>query len=383
MARTPGGPSHNRYSFFRLEEAVITDVNRKTWTVTVETRHSAKTVTDIQCMAQYHHYANGEGIHHLPEVGAICLLGWPSDNTPPFVMGYLGLPSVEITPDDQAARSQTTDNPQGSPTDVGFRSRRPELNPGDVGLTTRDENFVILRRGGIVQIGSTALSQRLYIPVLNYIKDFCENYEMQSFGGDLSWTVARSESDPSGKAPATWTLDLLEYAQDTKATVQVRYLPVAEPGSDKSAWEVTVAPQGIDRDTGSVSGAVYTLKVGLNGDRIETITGSRSTEVQGSDTLEVGGDHSTTVGGSTSLTAGGSLEHIASGTATLGGAAVRLGSRAAAQSAVLGPALVSLLSQPMIVLPPGGVGPPIGTAVLSPSQIALLTQMLSTKVFLE
>lgn len=361
---------------------MIIDVNRKTWTVKVESRHSAKTVEDIQCLAPYHHYANGEGVHHLPEIGAICLLAWPSDSTPPFVLGYLGLPSVEITPDDQAARPQHTDNPAGSPTDVSFRSRRLDLNPGDVAITTRDENFIVARRGGIIQLGATPLSQRLYLPVLNYIKDFCENYEMQSLGGELSWRVARSESDPTGKAPVTWVLNLLEFAQDVKATVRIQHFPNQGPGDDsKAAWDVAISPQGIDLDDGSVSNATYAFRVTTTGEQTEMVAADRTIEVVGKDSLVVGGDHEVSVSGNSTTSVQGNVE-ITGTESTLGGSIVKLGSRAAAMPAVLGPPLVSLLGMPMIVTPVGG-GPPIGQALLSPPQLGLLSQILSTKVFLE
>ncbi len=358
-----------------MEEGVITDVNRKTWTVTVETRHTAKTVPDLQIMVPYHHYANGEGLHHLPEVGAVCLLGWPSDNTPPIVMGYLGMPSVELASDGQARPESTDDS--ASPTDVSLRSRRPDMNPGDIGMTTRDENFVICRRGGIVQIGATSIAQRIYIPVLNYIKDICENYSMQSFGGDVSWTVDRQESDPSGNAPATWTMHLREFAQDAKATVRVRYLPVQAPGGgSKSAWEISVSPQGIDTDDGSVEEEMYSLLVTIDGDKTEVIGANRSVTVRGNDTVRVEGNQETTVTGDSKITAQGSLEHIAGSTAVLGGAIVKLGSKTAAHPGTLGDELVQWLATS--IWPVAG-----GAAAPSPASIAALSRILSTKVFLD
>ena len=80
------------------------------------------------------------------------------------------------------------------------------MNPGDIGMTTRDGNFIMLRRGGIVQLGATAMAQTVYIPIRNYIKQFCENYELHTLGGDVEWRVDRVESDPSGQAPSTYLL---------------------------------------------------------------------------------------------------------------------------------------------------------------------------------
>jgi hypothetical protein len=374
MARTTGSPSHNRFSHFRCEECTITNVNRKTYTVTAESRHTAKTIEDIQVLAPYHHYANGEGAHHLPEPGAICLVGWPSDNTPPFVMGYLGAASVQNTEDDAPERSTVA--AEGSATDASFRSRRPQLNPGDLAFTTRDENFIILRRGGVLQLGSTPISQRVYIPVLNFIKDFCENYEMHTFGGDVSWTVGRQEDDPSGDAPATYTFHMNEFAQDAKATVRVQHLPLGN--GDKAAWQVHIAPQGIDRDDGSVESEVYSLVITTGGDKTEIVGGARNVTVRGNDTLTVEGSRTVDITGDHVTTADGKIESIASGNNVVAGAVVKHGSRGASIPHVKGTQLVQLLSTATWI-----VDPSTNTAVLSPAAIAQLQTILSQKVFLE
>lgn len=375
MARSRDNPSHGRYSSFKVEEAVITDVNRNTWTVTADTKHSGKTVPDIQIGVPYHHYEAGEGFHHLPEVGAICYLAWPSDNTPPFILCYIGAAASQTSTDGEPARS--TPDGSGSPTDVSFRSKRPNLNPGDIAITTRDENFLYLRRGGIVQIGATPIAQRIYIPILNYIKDFCENYEMQAFGGDVAWTVGRQEDDPAGNAPATYTFHLNEFAQDEKATVRIRHLPLTGPGGgDKSAWEINVAPQNIDRDTGEVTDAVYTFIVTTTGDQTEMVGASRSVTVKGDDTLDVQGDLSVTVSGDTSMSSNGKTEIIASGDAVLGGAQVKIGGRGAASPGVLGDQLLAWFGSAQWTV--------AGTvATVSPGSIAALQQILSRKVTLE
>lgn len=334
---------------------------------------------DIQVLSPYHHYEAGEGIHHLPEVGAICLLGWPNDNTPPFVMGYLGAASVVESTDGNPIRS--TSDGTGSTTNAGFRSKRPSLNPGDIAITTRDENFIYLRRGGIVQIGATPIAQRLYIPILNYIKDFCENYEMQTFGGDVAWTVGRVEDDPAGNAPATYTFHLNEFAQDAKATVRVRHLPLAGPGGgDKVAWEIQVAPQNIDRDTGDVSDPVYTLAVTITGDKTEVVGASRTVTVKGDDDLTVQGSQTVRVSGDAKLSADGSLQYIAGQNAVLGGTTVKLASSGAISPAVLGDALLNWFASAQWIPAPG---PPGGPYVVNPAALSQLYTVLSSKVFLE
>ncbi len=377
MSTGRDNPSHNRFSHFRCEEGVVTNVNRKTYTVRVESRHTAKTVEDIQCLVQYHHFTNGEGFHFLPEVGAICMLAWPSDNTPPFVLGFKGAASVRESPDD--APETSTVDPQGSSTDVSFRSRRPQLNPGDIALTTRDENFLILRRGGVVQLGATPISQRVYIPVLNYIRDFCENYKMDAFGGDVAWTVERQEDDPGDDAPATYIFHMNTAAQDEKATVRVRYMALAEPGeSARKAVEMIIAPNNIDRDTGDFSGEVYKLIIDVEGNFTEVVKKDRDVTVEMNDSLTVQGDRSVSVTGTDEITSQGAMKHISRAAHTVGGSQVKLGSESAGQPAVKGTDLVTLLASAVYT-----VNATSGTATMSPASAQALRQALSTKVFLE
>jgi hypothetical protein len=374
MARTNGGPSHNRHSPFRCEEGTITDVNRNTYTVTVETRHSEKTVEDVQVLAPYHHFSNGEGIHHLPEIGALCWIAWPNDNTPAFVLGYAGAASVLGSSDGTPARSTST--AEGSNTDVSFRSRRPKLDPGDIAITTRDENFLVLKRGGVIQIGATPICQRIYLPILNYIKDFAENYEMHTLGGDVSWTVARAENDPSGDAPSSYVFHMNEFAQDAKATVRIQHMPLGD--GDKAAWQVQVAPKGIDRDDGSVTDEKYSLLITTSGKKAEIIGADRTIHVKGNDTLTVDGSRSTSISGDDTLSVDGSIDATASGTHVVGGSVVKLASSNANNPGVKGTALVQFLSSAIYI-----VDPTTNTATLAPPLVATLQSLLSQKVFLE
>lgn len=342
--RSKGSPSHRRYSPFRAEEGVVVNVNKKTFCVDIVTRHTDKEINDIQVLAPYHHFSNGEGIHHLPEVGAIAMIAFPSDNTPPFIMGYKGAAASEPTADSDARGNRPTPDGEGSATDVTFQSNRPDLQPGDIAITTRDENFIYLRRGGVLQLGSTPISQRLYVPILNYIKDFCENYEMGTFGGDVSWTVARDEDDPSGQAPSSYVFHMNEFAQDAKATVRVRHFPAGDTGGDqKSAWDIAISAQNIDRDTGDVSNATYTMSVLLDGTKSEFIGASRDVQIAGNDSLTVDGDMTVTVKGAAAYETTGDHTISSGANAVLHGSAVYLGERANF-SVPLGELLVAYLS---------------------------------------
>lgn len=365
-------PSSNRFSPFYCERAQIVDVNRGNWTCTVTTATSAKTFRDVQWASPYHHHMQGEGIHYMPEVGAHCFIASPVDGSPTFVLCFVAPPAEKSASNDDPMRS--TMDPSGSATDVTYQSNRLDLNPGDIAITTRDENFLILRRGGVVQLGATPLAQRIYIPIRNFIRDFAENYSLATPAGEVSWIIDRPELDAAGKAPCSWSFHLREYATDDKATVRVRHLPLADAGGKKTAWEVQVAPNGVDPEGGSVSGATYTMLLTTDGTQTEMIGADRSIAVKGNDTLKVDGAIAMTAGGDISLD-GMSLALKAKLAATVDGAQVKLGENAS-YSSVLGEALVQWLSGMTVMTQ-------MGPAPVSPPSLALLSQILSKKVKLE
>lgn len=178
-----------------IETALVTDVNVKKWTVDVMTQHSHKPLFGIPWMEPYLHKETGEGIHYVPEPGTLCLICTPSDGMDnPFILGFLPIPR------------------KGE-----YRSNRIQMNPGDIALNGRDGNFVILRRGGIVQVGATPLCQRLNIPINHLIRDVCLNYNLYTGAGELVWEVDRNRKS-GGKTPVRYWLKVKESAEDTQSS---------------------------------------------------------------------------------------------------------------------------------------------------------------------
>jgi hypothetical protein len=301
MGYTGNGPSTSTFFPFVCEQATVVDVNKRNYTVSVITETTSKRYEDLQILSPYVHNYNGEGFSLLPEVGAVCMVGRANDTSPPFILGFLLTPTVVQSDTGEPLRS----TPEGgSQTDVSFRGNRPDIQPGDMFIMGRDENFIILRRGGILQLGATEIAQRICLPIGNFIKDFCENYSLDTFAGDIRMTVERQENDPSGDAPATYVFHLNEFAQDEKASLRVRHFPLRGPdGNEKVVWEVKVAQAGIDRDTGDVSSETYSLMVEMSGKKTEFI----------------GADHSLTVSGNHTIEADGDILHKASGKAVMEG----------------------------------------------------------------
>lgn len=359
MGYTGNGPSTSTFASFICEKATVVDVNKNNFTVTVVTETSSKRFDDLQILSPYVHNYNGEGFSILPEVGARCMVGRSNDTAPPFIMGFLMEPTVIQSDDGTPLRST---NEGGSQTDVSFRGNRMDINPGDMFLMGRDENFIILRRGGVLQMGATEIAQRICLPINNYLKDFCENYSLDAFAGDIRMTVERAENDPGGDAPATYVFHMNEFAQDEKATLRVRHFPMQGPGGDaKVVWEVKVAQAGINRDTGEVSSETYSLMVEMSGKKTEFIGADHSIKVTGNHTIDVDGNliHKS----AKKATLEGTQEvSVKSGTkAVIEAPSVLVGGPDANMPAVLGTPLVTYLTSLAAMVG----GPPPPPAILS------------------
>jgi len=294
-----------------VEKGTVANVDMKNWTVDLISEYSGKYIPRVQIMCPYLEATNGAGIYAMPEVGTVAYFTSPSDGDPPFILGFIGVPKSEATQADDLTDSagqpgveteedlqqpvSTESTGAAAPASHGgsFRSKRPNLNPGDIALVGHDGNFIYLRRGGVIQIGTTPTCQTMYIPVLNYLRQFCENYEMSMPGGACFWRVDRQEGDPAGEAPVIYRLTVRDKAQNDKADVQVRFGHV----SDDVRYELVIAPKNVKVDDGSASGENYTLRIKKSGDieivasgkLTEKYSGGRDTTVLGSDKLTVTG----------------------------------------------------------------------------------------------
>jgi hypothetical protein len=218
-----------------IESGRVLDVDISNYTLAVTTQYSKKPQTGITWSSPYLHFVNGEGVFIMPEVGSLCWICFPSDGNRPFVLGWA---------------------PTGDEGD--YRSRRLDLNPGDIYLGTRDENFLVLRRGGVVQIGGGPLSQRIFLPVNNTIKDFCENYGLHTLGGDLEWSIQRDVNTTDGKRPALLSIKAREMAQDEKPIAEL--LVGSHGPNDKTILSLVIKESGANGAARKIS-----LKLGKDG----------------------------------------------------------------------------------------------------------------------
>jgi hypothetical protein len=235
-----GGVAESGYYPALIETARIVNVNVLDWSIDLVTEYANKRFFDIQWMSPYLHYANGEGIYVMPEVGATCWICRPSAGklATPFVLGF----KTEIDERDVEG---------GVGPALNFRANRQTLNPGDMMMKTRDENFVILRRGGVVQIGATPTAQRLYVPIGNLIRDMCQGYLLQSFGGDMEWCVDRTDQSSAGDTKTSFRLRSKVTAADPEHAV---FLTCgSHPDDDNLRLSLIVRPDGAEGSTDVVS----------------------------------------------------------------------------------------------------------------------------------
>ena len=231
---------------------MIFDVHPSNFTADVRTPHSRRRWVDIPVMSPYLHHAGGEGIYVMPEVGALVWICQGSEvDSRAFILGFGGAPDAEAT----------------------YRSSRRPMNPGDIYLGTRDRNSVSIRRGGIVQVQATPLSQRIYIPLGNVIRDICEAYHMQTFAGSMAWEVDRDASTTTGDRPTRFKLLAKELADDPHPIAE---LNIGDDAQTEKAFMLEVYDKGTDGRSIQVS-----LQVKKNGDVLWDIEGKWAAEVKG------------------------------------------------------------------------------------------------------
>lgn len=239
----------------KIVQGEVVGVNMANWTVDIYTKFDNHHHFDVQVGSPYLHYNNGEGVFAMPEVGAQCIIGIPGDSSPPAVLTFVAPPEV----------------PSASDPKVSFSAGRPHAKPGDIFLRTRDGNFITLHRGGVVQIGATELSQRIYIPLGNHITDVSENYSHHNASGSIVWGI--QEGPSTENIPSRFTQTFRVHANDKYADVRVSWGKVMDPhketgsaseilgeltrlgfGKDPTVCEVLLAPGGFEASSGNFSG---------------------------------------------------------------------------------------------------------------------------------
>ncbi len=268
-------------------EARVVDVNMSNWTVDCVSVFDQRRFFDIQVASPYMHSFAGEGVYAMPDIGAKCYVHIPSDGPPPFVLAFM-MPMEAVTTassEEAPGGTQSTGGPQKTPTDATFAGGRTKAKPGDIVMKGRDGNFMILHRGGVLQVGSTELAQRIYIPLGNLVTDISQNYNHFNTGGAINWGVRLGSPDdnPETEFKHTFRVFANDEFADMRVAVGKVHVPVNEPAADKGStvdmanlniaedepivFELVLAPGGFDSDNGMPKDATDKTKLRLFFDR--------------------------------------------------------------------------------------------------------------------
>ena len=338
-----------------IEKCRIVDVNVKDYTVTTSTEHTYKKRFDVPFGVPYCNFDTGEGINFMPEVGSYCYVFTPSeDKGTEFVFGW-------FVPDDDQGR---------------YRGQRPLLNPGDIHISTKDGNFVVVRRGGVTQIGATPICQMIFLPIRNVVELFFENLGFHGVPGDLSWTVARQDEDGGGHQATLLTLECCQFADDPNTNRLVRLRAGNHGSGDSTVFSLETRDSGggsikstLTIDTsGNISWQTNKVTITAQSDVSLATQGKMTAQSQGDMSLTSQGNFAASGSSQASLAAGNSQLALSSSGAALSGQAITLnnGTLDALRNA---PDLATWIQVVTKALSVPGVGNPVlGVAITPPTQ---------------
>lgn len=246
----------------QIIQGKILAVDKVRHTVTVQGEGNQE-YTGIQTMPRTLG-ADGTGSFQSPEVNQIVFLCTPSSATTPFILGYSSLP---LNPDDENA----------DPND--YRLNRPVLNDGDDMISSRDAGYVIMRKGGMVEVAASAMARTFWVPIENLIHSICENFLVETPGATLSM-LARDEDETWGadRTPMEFQLGIKEFCDDLHDIFDLRIGRVA-------AEDDTYIP--IAGATGQIVMRLvinrhYVLNIDKDGNSLRTLQGSDIENIEGS-----------------------------------------------------------------------------------------------------
>lgn len=244
----------------------VVNVDLVNYTVDVYSQFDQLRIPAVPIGAPYLHPNRGDGFSVVPEVGSKCAVCWPGDSSPPFVLAF-------VMPHETIPMSGSADAPNGTSdrassnqaaTSASFAGGRDKGKPGDMGIRGRDGQFVMLHRGGVLQIGSTELAQRVYIPLTNLVMDVAENYAMYNSGGSIKWGIQEGEGET--KLPAEFKQTFRVYANEKYADLRVGIGRLHDPVPETDSDGITdLAAAGV----GKTEPVVYEIALARNGFKAE------------------------------------------------------------------------------------------------------------------
>ena len=211
------GKTFDRLGFVRLEVAIITEIDYENQCYFLRSEMSEQPSYRVPIMSPYIDDQTSAGFKVCPRVGSICIAAQLSDGRR-CILGFL-----------------PTDDTEGK-MDAGFEP----MVSGDMLFQGPEGNFVKIRSGGIVEIGSTPICSTIYLPIRNIIHNISENFIIDTFAGSFEYKVERQEDNGDGHQKCKFLMNVKEFADDENELVRIR----AGAVTDKIAFSLVIKDSG-------------------------------------------------------------------------------------------------------------------------------------------
>lgn len=253
---------------------------------------------DVHILQQASH-KEGDEETFIPRIGSLAIVAFI--NSEPYIIGYFQQLAQE---NDQAP------------------SDKDQLLPGDKIVKTKAGNKMILRSGGTIELESTKLCRQYFIPTSNLINLVCQNYELETDGGAMTWLV----DDDTSKTQLrflVWdtadvggnTVDIQTGANEDGSVLSIDVGPTSADNTvAEKKFHMDVKPDGT---TTVVVNNKCTLSIDPSGNVTLQTEGKLDASVKGNVSVNTDGNTSFTTKGSTTLKSTGSLTVETSATMTL------------------------------------------------------------------
>ena len=212
----------------KVHLALVQSVNVQEFTCDLMTIYTHKALVDVPFAAGYCHQDHVGGLYWMPEVNSHCYVCECADGTS-FILSFIINAQPAVVPEHMAELDGPSAELIEESADAGpnFRAMRENLEPGDIYMGAIDGNHVIVRRGGMVQIGATGLAQRVYLPIENLVRDYFQRYQAYSPIGEIEWGHAQLvEGETPTEVLGYLSSDLLEEADKAQALSAAAETPV-------------------------------------------------------------------------------------------------------------------------------------------------------------
>ena len=288
----------------RICKARIMAVNKVKWTCTALAEGGTMGAIEDIPINPVLIGPQGQGMYYLPEVGSTV---WLAELR---VGGFFVLMGATLPFDGNAEDDTET-------LDMDHSMARAQLEPGDIVMTGKPGSQVLVRKSGVVEIGSSYMSKRFYLPLEHFIRDFTKNYEMLSAGGGFSFktneidqrwgsVTAPVVADPTSKdgvetvtiskTPTKFQLSIKEFAQDKEPILELQAGRIELDSQDQLVggqnWKDIVfelllhnPSPNLDEQDGKKKGGSVRIYMDKRGTINQVFFGSRFTKVHETDVL--------------------------------------------------------------------------------------------------